>query len=446
MTEAPSPPSAPPGLIPGKGTDAGLSGAEQIIIALRCIAAMGGVAEIRDIYEAVEERMSERGLVLSEQGKASLRFFVNERAVDEGYVYPHDKTNRGWRLTPKGEAAAASGTAARSAVTSGTPRVFIANFGRGNYLWPTCLERSTIATSEDEDLRPFWLGGDREGYMAHCIRTKTTAAGTKPTASVASRWFNLRGTISSTEGDVWIHREKGELWWTTSLPGEADVTRKPAPHWNAPDVAVYEMHKPARPWSNKTAKGSKLHWDALHPKARPFLATEATLQQLSADNAEYALALIAGDDLRAWHGRPEWKAAEERSGRGATTVFDARRRAVMRMVQTALQTVAGANGQQVLRTMKVKEVRFQRPDLFEAYVDALVSAQEGLCALTGIPLQFDGDHTDAALVCSLDRIDSAGHYEQGNLQVVCRFVNRWKNDGEDAEFRRLIALLRSDHR
>jgi hypothetical protein len=33
-----------------------------------------------------------------------------------------------------------------------------------------------------------------------------------------------------------------------------------------------------------------------------------------------------------------------------------------------------------------------------------------------------------------------GHYELGNLQVVCRFVNRRKNDGSDAEFRRLIGL------
>lgn len=50
------------------------------------------------------------------------------------------------------------------------------------------------------------------------------------------------------------------------------------------------------------------------------------------------------------------------------------------------------------------------------------------------------------LLCSLDRIDSSGHYSIGNLQVVCRFLNRWKNDGNDTEFRRLLALLRSECR
>lgn len=43
--------------------------------------------------------------------------------------------------------------------------VFIANFGRENYLWPTCLERGTVATLEDEDLRPFSLANDRAGYI-----------------------------------------------------------------------------------------------------------------------------------------------------------------------------------------------------------------------------------------------------------------------------------------
>jgi hypothetical protein len=58
-------------------------------------------------------------------------------------------------------------------------------------------------------------------------------------------------------------------------------------------------------------------------------------------------------------------------------------------------------------------------------------------------LEFYGEHDDIQLLCSLDRIDSAGHYEAGNLQVVCRFVNRWKGDEDDAEFRRLMGLVRS---
>jgi len=44
----------------------------------------------------------------------------------------------------------------------------------------------------------------------------------------------------------------------------------------------------------------------------------------------------------------------------------------------------------------------------------------------------------------LDRIDSSGHYELGNLQVVARFINFWKRDTEDFEFRRLLAVVRGE--
>lgn len=37
---------------------------------------------------------------------------------------------------------------------------------------------------------------------------------------------------------------------------------------------------------------------------------------------------------------------------------------------------------------------------------------------------MDGAAGDPELAASLDRIDSDGHYERGNLQVVCWFSNR----------------------
>jgi hypothetical protein len=43
---------------------------------------------------------------------------------------------------------------------------------------------------------------------------------------------------------------------------------------------------------------------------------------------------------------------------------------------------------------------------------------------------------------SLDRIDSSGHYEAGNLQVVCRFINRWKGADQNVQFVRLMDTLR----
>jgi hypothetical protein len=322
-------------------------------------------------------------------------------------------------------------------------KVFIANFGRANQLWPACLKRSTVATFEDEDLRPFWLAGDREGYIAKCIASKKTAAGITPTKSVASRWFNLATIISSTENDVWIHREKDELWWTTSLPGDAQVSLEAALPPSHLSERVYVIHKPARPWSDKSTTGSRLRWGALHPKAREFLFTEGTLQKLSDDHAAYAMALIEGSDLTAWHGLPHWKGKAERARKGAVTIFSAKQSAVTRMAMMTMATVKGSNGQQVLRTVKNKELRFGSQMELERYIAALIDSQEGLCALTGLCLQYDGEHDDPELLCSLDRIDSAGHYEAGNLQVVCRFVNRWKSDGDDGTFRRLLDLVRS---
>lgn len=323
-------------------------------------------------------------------------------------------------------------------------RVFIANFGQENYLWPECLRRSTIAYFEDEDLWPLRLANDREAYVARCLEVKKTAAGIRPTLPVASRWYNLSEVVRTTSGDLWIHRAKDELWWTVSSDGAADVSFEPAFKPSASAANVYVSHKPAQKWSNKSRAGARLDWAGLHAKAREFLFTESTLQKLAPDNAEYAMALIDGLSLTAWHSRSVWKQKSERAGRGAVNQFNAQQRAAVRMARTAFDTAAGANGQIVERRVKSKEFRFPHQTDCEEYVAALIKSQDGLCALTGLVLQYDGEDDNPDLLCSLDRIDSNGHYEPGNLQVVCKFANRWKGDGDDARFRSLIALVKGD--
>jgi hypothetical protein len=91
-------------LKPITGADGGLSGDDQVRIALRAIAKHGGVAQMHDIYEAMEAVLNPKGFTLSDQGKASLRFFVNKVAVDAGYLHPHDRESPGWRLTSPGRA------------------------------------------------------------------------------------------------------------------------------------------------------------------------------------------------------------------------------------------------------------------------------------------------------------------------------------------------------
>lgn len=321
-------------------------------------------------------------------------------------------------------------------------KVFIANFGQQNYLWPACHERSTIATINNVQVQPFWEAGDRKGYVAHALANMKTARGETPTSSVASRWFGLTDEVANTKDDIWIHREKAELWWTTSRADPVDIARRPSQNSDRDGPDIYEFHKPCDPWTDSTRKGGTLSWNGLHPKAKDFLFTEGTLQQLQPDNAAYALALIAGEDLSEWHERPEWKAKSDRAGRSAAVVFDPIQKAAWRMADTALSTVAQANGQRVARTVKVKNCEFSAEEL-RMYLEGLIRDQDRLCAISGISLQFDGDHDDAEMLCSLDRIDSAGHYAKGNLQVVCRFVNRWKSDGDDGQFRRLIESVRS---
>lgn len=324
-------------------------------------------------------------------------------------------------------------------------KVFIANFGRENYEWPECRRQGTVATMNAVPAFELWQAGDRDGYIAGRMK-ETTWAGRKPTLPLAARWYNLMTIISETEGDLWIHRDGDRLWWTTSTNAPPTFEHKVEPVGGGREVVV--CHKPCQPWSDR-AGSTLLAWAALHPKARDFLATEATLQELSADNAAYALALVEGRDRSAWHSRPEWRNALEqaqRRGKGHSEVRIAspQKMAAARMAAQAFATVAVANGQQVLKTIKVKEADFASKYELEEFIEELLREQEERCALTDLPLGFDRRCEDKQMLASLDRIDSSGHYERGNLQVVCRFINRWKGADADPEARRLLNVLR-DH-
>ncbi len=84
------------------GVEAGFSGDQQIRFALGRIMERGGQAQMADLYDALEDRMRSAGFTLSDQGRSSLRFFINRVAVGAGYIYPHDKNQPGWRITPEG--------------------------------------------------------------------------------------------------------------------------------------------------------------------------------------------------------------------------------------------------------------------------------------------------------------------------------------------------------
>jgi len=111
---------------------------------------------------------------------------------------------------------------------------------------------------------------------------------------------------------------------------------------------------------------------------------------------------------------------------------------VSSMVRTAY-AAQNQSGRETVTVAKTKEVRFASENEFRAHVAELMAS--GRCAITGLIL--DESMQDPELMPSLDRIDSNRHYEPGNLQVVARFVNRWKSDDSATNFARLLKLIRS---
>jgi hypothetical protein len=321
-------------------------------------------------------------------------------------------------------------------------RVYIANFGRGNWAWQDCLTRSTLVVMDDERLHPFWLRGDREGYIREAQKVLRLASGGPVIKPVASRWFNLNTVLKETVGDLWIHREKGEVWWTESIDTVADVEVIDDPKPLSDAARIYVYHKRCSGWSDRNKKGSALRWEGLHARAKEFLFTEGTFQELSDDHATYAKSLVDGDDLSLWHTRSEWRNKEDRAKRGPVTFFDTRRKTIARMAMTAMETVA-QSGDVSIAVKKDKECRFRDRYELERHIDDLLISQDGICALTGLLMLFDEDDGDPELRCSLDRIDCSGHYERGNLQIVCKFANRWKGASENEVFLSLIRKVRA---
>lgn len=73
------------------------------------------------------------------------------------------------------------------------------------------------------------------------------------------------------------------------------------------------------------------------------------------------------------------------------------------------------------------------------YLDSLWESQDGRCSYTGLPLAF-GNNTEEC-TASLDRIDSAGGYLEGNVQFVHKIINKMKWDLSDMEFKNFCVLV-----
>lgn len=111
-----------------------------------------------------------------------------------------------------------------------------------------------------------------------------------------------------------------------------------------------------------------------------------------------------------------------------------------RMLQTVKVTCA-QSGMHSEVIAKCKEWRFRDDQHFLSEVTALLEQAGSRCALSQVSLDLTGERPEFSP--SLDRKCSDGHYEPGNLQVVARFVNQWKNDMSDEKFLLLLDAVRN---
>ena len=139
--------------------------------------------------------------------------------------------------------------------------------------------------------------------------------------------------------------------------------------------------------------------------------------------------------------RMEAKGELAGGARAGERFLGARDKSIADMKYSVGKTVFNSNGQVIPTKVKNKELRMSDAEL-DKLLHELLEVQGDRCAITGLPFQFRGAHSDENMLPSLDRIDSNGHYEHSNLQIVCRFINFWKQASDDEEFRRLLNLVR----
>ena len=187
----------------------------------------------------------------------------------------------------------------------------------------------------------------------------------------------------------------------------------------------------------KCSWGNYTTYLAILDNLRPLIAEEAKLTSVQLVDAHSFVGILASLLKREAAGELAVPSGLPSDGR----VLGSREKSVIAMRASVENTVKGSNGQVVERVVKNKELRMSLYEL-EVTIARLLDMQKNCCALTGISFQFHGGEVDKNLLPSLDRIDSNGHYEDGNLQVVCRFINFWKSDSDNEIFAGLLMLVR----
>ncbi len=300
--------------------------------------------------------------------------------------------------------------------------------------WERSIADRAVVITHDAHFFDAWSRGDYDTYLNLERKVAKPGATEKSIKGNATTWFNLSNKFARSEGDIWVSRREGYVWWseTTSAPV------KYTPHRHAKrNVPVVAIEKPVHEWSNETKNGKPLLWSNIHPKGQDMLFARRTITLIKNDRAAYVRALISGEDLSHWHHQKEWE-----TKLGHSTMLDdvdPEEQALLHMMASIQKTVSNSNGQIVQRTIKEKILKNCTPEEMHIHLRQLMKAQNGVCKITGIKMhQYGQKDQDNDFLPSPDRIDSSGHYEIGNMQIVCRFINFWKLAQDNGRFQELL--------
>lgn len=304
-------------------------------------------------------------------------------------------------------------------------KIYIANFGSRNWYWDRCKERSVIMFIDDARLVPLWLSGNQEEYKNIALNIYSRSE--KPLAEqTATKWFTNNELFRNTHDDIWLHRDGNSLWWTISKnePLIIEEGLNPAPR--LPDSAEsFIILKPCMQWQDENIDGIKIAWNDLSDDMKNYLdlrgGTVRTVNNLVYDEILNLLMInsLSINDIKS-----------------RIQISDPWNASISRMVKTALDTVKASNSTANV-VYKNKEFLFSSIDEAKKYIRDIIINQNGLCNLSKIPLEFE-ETPFSEFSCSLDRINSDLNYEKNNLQVVCKFINRWKSDMDNESFKKLL--------
>lgn len=73
-------------------------------------------------------------------------------------------------------------------------------------------------------------------------------------------------------------------------------------------------------------------------------------------------------------------------------------------------------------------------DITIDYLRELWCKQNGMCAISGLPMTYIFDSGRIPTNVSVDRIDSSKRYTKDNIQLVCMAINQMKSDLDDLAF------------